>query len=48
MSSVYQFNWIMNPATPILSGDQPNQIWLQDGSVESQHLSINLLPAVDK
>lgn len=48
MSSVYQFNWIMNPATPIRSGDQPNQIWLQDGSVESQRLLIDLLPAVDK
>jgi uncharacterized protein (TIGR03437 family) len=48
MSSVYQFNWIMNPATPIRSGDQANQIWLQDGSVESKHLSIDLLPAVDK
>ena len=48
MSGVYQFNWVMNPATPIHPVGQPNQIWLQDGSVESQHLLIDLLPAVVK
>lgn len=46
MSGVYQFNWVMNPATPILPAGQQNQIWLQDGSTESQHLLIDLLPAV--
>jgi len=48
MSGVYQFNWVMNPATPILPAGQKNQIWLQDGSTESQRLLIDLLPAVDK